>query len=474
MTMRDFLNMLFKRKWTLLFLFALFAGGMTMAAKYYPPVFHSVASLYLRSKRETIDQSLVDNPTINRGIGLLLPDVLSEVELVKASEVRRLTIEKLGLENRKVKASDPPLDKVAQRAAWDAYLYDNLLIEAAASANVINITVTDGDPKRAAEIAGGYADCYLVFRRNLATGGVNEAGLDSETKVASDNLLAAETALTQFNEQWKLVDTAAQKTEMISLHARILAQVTDERAGLERAQADYSTYAKLLESKSPEMREIAEIRANANCQTLQSQISTDTITLAGLLQHNQESTDTVLRTRASLDTLNKELDTKIVAIMQSVVLGKKITVDQLSAGLAEHQKLLDDIRDRLALLVSKTGTNDRLSVDLDLLRDHYKVVSRRQRQNALDKVLGGTGNVDVLVANHGVAPNRPYFPPPFVLCVIVAILVGLVVAFSVVIVADILDQSFKTPDEVERALAAPVLGTIPKRAKHRLTALLGA
>jgi succinoglycan biosynthesis transport protein ExoP len=182
----------------------------------------------------------------------------------------------------------------------------------------------------------------------------------------------------------------------------------------------------------------------------------------------------VLRMRTSLDTLNKELDAKIDAIMKSVVLGKKIVVDQLAAGLAEHEKLLKDIQERLALLVSKSGVNDRLSVDLDLLRDHYKVVSRRQKQNSFDKVMGGTGNIDVLVANHGVAPNRPYFPPPFVLCVIVALLTGLVVSFSVVIVADILDQSFKTPDEVERALATPVLGTIPKRPKHRLTALLGA
>jgi uncharacterized protein involved in exopolysaccharide biosynthesis len=474
MTMRDFLNMLFKRKWTLLFLFALFAGGMTMAAKYYPPVYHSVSSLYLRSKRETIDQSLVDNPTINRGIGLLLPDVLSEVELVRASEVRRLTIEKLGLESRKVKPSDPTLDKVAQRAAWDAYLYDNLLIEAAASANVINITVTDGDPKRAAEIAGAYADAYLDFRRRLATGGVNEVGLDSETKLASDKMLEAEAALTSFNEEWKLVDTAAQKTEMIGLHARTLAQVTDERAGLERAQADYRTYAKLLEDRSPEMREIAEIRANANCQSLETQISNDLIALAALLQHNQETTDSVVRMRQSLETLQKELDAKVLAIVQSVVLGKKVVVDQLAAGLAEHEKLLTDIRDRLALLVSKSGINDRLAVDLDLLRDHYKVVSRRQKQNTFDKVMGGTGNIDVLVANHGVAPNRPFFPPPFVLCVIVALLTGLVVAFSVVIVADVLDQSFKTPDEVERALATPVLGTIPKRPKHRLTALLGA
>jgi uncharacterized protein involved in exopolysaccharide biosynthesis len=474
MTLRDFLNTLFKRKWTLLFLFALFAGGMTATAKVYPPVYHSVASLYLRSKRETIDQSLVDNPTINRGIGLLLPDVLSEVELVKASEVRRLTIEKLGLENRKVKPSDPTVDKVAQRAAWDAYLYDNLLIEAATSANVINITVTDGDPKRAAEIAGAYADSYLDFRRSLATGGTNEAGLASETKAASENMLAAEAALTHFNEEWKLVDTTAQKTEMISLHARILAQVTDERASLERAQADYATYAKLLETKSPEMREMAEIRANANCQSLETQISNDTIALSALLQHNQETTDSVLRMRASMDTLNKELDAKIIGIMQSVVLGKKIAVDQLTAGLAEHEKLLNDIRDRLELLVSKSGTNDRLSVDLDLLRDQYKVVSRRQKQNAFEKVLGGTGNVDVLVANHGVAPNKAYFPPPFVLCVIVALLTGLLVAFSAVIIADILDQSFKTPDEVERALATPVLGTIPKQSKHRLSALLGA
>ncbi|HET6162744.1 MAG TPA: hypothetical protein VFG37_03700, partial [Planctomycetota bacterium] len=210
------------------------------------------------------------------------------------------------------------------------------------------------------------------------------------------------------------------------------------------------------------------------CQSLETQISNDLIALAALLQHNQETTDSVVRMRQSLETLQKELDAKVLAIVQSVVLGKKVVVDQLAAGLAEHEKLLTDIRDRLALLVSKSGINDRLAVDLDLLRDHYKVVSRRQKQNTFDKVMGGTGNIDVLVANHGVAPNRPFFPPPFVLCVIVALLTGLVVAFSVVIVADVLDQSFKTPDEVERALATPVLGTIPKRPKHRLTALLGA
>jgi hypothetical protein len=267
------------------------------------------------------------------------------------------------------------------------------------------------------------------------------------------------------------VDTTAQKTEMIGLHARTLAQLTDERAGLERAQADYRTYAKLLEDKSPEMREIAEIRANANCQSLETQISNDLISLAALLQHNQETTDSVVRMRQSIDTLQKELDAKVLAIVQSVVLGKKVVVDQLAAGLAEHDKLLTDIRDRLALLVSKSGVNDRLSVDLDL-RDHYKVVSRRQKQNTFDKVMGGTGNIDVLVANHGVAPNRPFFPPPFVLCVIVALLTGLVVAFSVVIVADVLDQSFKTPDEVERALATPGSHD-PEAAKHRLSALPG-
>src|SRR5678809_170742 len=103
MTMRDFYNLLFKRKWTLLVVFALFAGGMTGAAVVWPPTYHSIASLYLRSKHETIDQSLVDNPTINRGVNLLLPDVLSEVELVKSTEVRRAVIDKLGLDAEPIK-----------------------------------------------------------------------------------------------------------------------------------------------------------------------------------------------------------------------------------------------------------------------------------------------------------------------------------------------------------------------------------
>ncbi len=475
MTMRDFLNLLFKRKWTVLVLFFAFAGGMSVVGMYFPPIYHSVASLYLTSKRETIDQNLVDNPTIHRAAGLLLPDVLSEVELVKAGEVRRMAIERAGLDTVPIKApppNAPPVDKVAQRAAWDAYLYDNVLIEAATNANVINITVSDGDGKRAAKIAAAYADAYLEFRRTLATNGAPAATIQSEEKLASDKMLAAEAALTDFNTQWKLVDTTTQKTDLIALLSHARTEASDELAALERSETDYNTYKAMLDTDSPEMRNIDEVRSNSNCQSLESQISTQTLALVGLLQHNKETTDQVMRVRESLDTLKKELDDKVHAILRSVVFAKKANVDFQRAGYDVHEKLIKSVEEELQTLVSKTGTNDRLTVDLDLSRDHYKVVSGRVNQNAFDAAIGGTGNIDVLISNHGVVPVRPFFPPPVPICVIVALLTGLVVSISSVIVLDVLDQSFKTSDEVEKALSIPVLATIPRQSRHRLTPLL--
>jgi len=474
MTLRDFFNLLFKRKWTLLFVFLLFFGGMTAAAFYWTPTYHSVASLYLRSKRETIDQSLVDNPTISRGVNLLLPDVLSEVELVKSTEVRRAVIDKLSLDQEPVKVvkGAPPLDRAAQRAAWDAYLFDNILVEAATNANVINITYTDLQPQRAARVVGAYADAYLEFRRVLATGGPPPSGLEAEVAGASTKLTEAANALAAFNGQWHLFDTTTQKSELINLLARTRSQVADERAALERALADHKTYADLVASDSPEAREVGEIRSDVNCQSYESQISTQTLALADLQMHNKETTDAVVHVRKNLETLNKEFDGKVKAILGSVVLTKKIAAASIQAGLTVHEELIKAIEEELSVLVTKAGTNDRLNVDLDLLRDHYKVVRHRLNQSRFDQLMGGTGNVDVLVANHGVTPNKPYFPPPFVLSALVAFLTGLVVSFSCVVVLDILDQSFKTPDEVERHLSAGVLATIPKRAKHRLTPLL--
>lgn len=476
MTMRDLYNLLFKRKWTLFLLFVLFAGGMTVAAMKWPPTYHSIASLYLRSKRETVDQSLEANPTINRGVSLLLPDVLSEVELVKSSEVRRLVVDKLGLENEAIPSTPGarPLERLAQRTAWDAYLYENILVEAATSANVINITCTDNQPQRAARIVGAYADCYLEFRKVLATGGASVVGLGAEADSASRRMTEAELALTSFNEQWHVVDTTAQKLELLNLLARTRTQVTDERAALERAQADLREYSRLLESKSPEVRGLEEVRANSNCQNYESQISTQSLALADLLQHNKETADAVIQARRSLKTLEDDLVQKASEILQGVVLTRKMTADSIQSGLAVHEKMVETIESELAVLVSKVGANDRLAVDLDVLRDHYKMVNRRLNLARFESAIGGTGNVDVIVANHGVAPNKPYFPPPFVLSVLVAIFTGLLVSFSFVVVLDIVDQSFKTPDELEKNLSENVLATIPKRSDHRLTRLLEA
>src|SRR5262245_5969795 len=237
MTMRDFLNLMFKRKWTLVIVFLFFAGGMTGAAVVWPPTYRSIATLYLRSKHETIDQSLVDNPTINRDVNLLLPDVLSEVELVKASEVRRRVIDQLGLDREPIKPpakGAPALGPAAQRAAWDAWLYDNTLVEAATNANVINITYTDLQPERAARIVGAYADAYLGFRKTLATEGPPESDLEGEVKGASTKLTDASNALAVFNYRWHLYDSTTQKTELIGLLARTRTQVTDERAPPQR------------------------------------------------------------------------------------------------------------------------------------------------------------------------------------------------------------------------------------------------
>jgi uncharacterized protein involved in exopolysaccharide biosynthesis len=476
MTLRDFLNVLFKRKGALLLLFVLFAGGLSAAAWLWPPWWRATASLYLRSKRETIDQSLVDNPTINRGTSLLLPDVLSEVELVKCADVRRIVVEKLGLEKEPVEPlpGATVLEPALQRAAWEGYLYDNLLVEAATNANVINVSFTDRLPERAARIVAACADAYLEFRRSLDAPGGSKSRLEAEVNEAAERLRAAEEAIAEFDERWDLVDAPAQKTRLIELLAQTRSQIAAERAAFQRAHADWKTYSDLLAAGAPELRAVEEVRADATCENLQSQISTLVLELADLLQHNLENTTPVLQVRQKIETLRKELDARTRAILESVVFARKAEVDTLTAGLRVHEELVQSIEQELDVLRSKSIQHDRLAVDLELGRDHYKSITRRMSESRFDRILNGTGNVDVVIATHGSVPHRPFFPPPFILCLIVAVVAGLLVSFSSVLVMDVLDQSFKTPDEAERHLGAEVLATIPKRSRHQLTPLLEA
>jgi tyrosine-protein kinase Etk/Wzc len=128
--------------------------------------------------------------------------------------------------------------------------------------NVISISVTDRDPKRAAEMANAYVEELLELTHTLA---VTEAGhrrlfFEHEVQLASDELATAEQALKKTQETTGIIQLDSQAKAVIesitALHAQVSAReaqiqamrtyATSENPDLVRAQQELSFMRKEL------------------------------------------------------------------------------------------------------------------------------------------------------------------------------------------------------------------------------------
>ena len=105
-------------------------------------------------------------------------------------------------------------------------------IKSDAKSGLINISVTDGDPSRAADMANGYV---VEFKKFSATLAVTEAAqrrlfFEQQLKQAKDNLAAAEEDLKRTEQKTGVIQLDAQARATIQLVADLRAQIAAKEA----------------------------------------------------------------------------------------------------------------------------------------------------------------------------------------------------------------------------------------------------
>lgn len=113
-------------------------------------------------------------------------------------------------------------------------------------------------------------------------------------------------------------------------------------------------------------------------------------------------------------------------------------------------------------------TQDDLTATEKTAEDNYLLYVKKLEEARMDDALDQRGIVNVAIAEEPVAPLLPVWSAWMVLAVGLA---GAGVAGTgAAFVADSLDPSFRTPDEVVAYLNAPVLASLPRSGKGKLSA----
>lgn len=151
------------------------------------------------------------------GLGLKSPNDLF-VAMLKSRTVEDSMVQRFGL----IKEYHAKFESDARKM-----FEKNSTVKGDELSGLINISVEDGDPKRAAEMANGYVDQFRKLSAHLAIGEASQRRLffEQQLEQARDNLANAEEAMKRTEQKTGLIQFDSQARALIESAASLRAQI---------------------------------------------------------------------------------------------------------------------------------------------------------------------------------------------------------------------------------------------------------
>jgi len=219
------------------------------------------------------------------------------------------------------------------------------------------------------------------------------------------------------------------------------------RASREQAQQRWAT------SSSTPALNLPEVLANPAIQQLQQQKAVLQAQLDEDRQRWKEGHPSIGQEQAKI----AELDRQINGIAGSI---KNSIREQYQVALRQEQGLSGDVGQLKGATLSEQDLTVRYNIlkrDADTTRQLYESLLQRYRE--VSAAAGITMN-NVSVIDQADVPTKPVWPKPL-LNAAIGVLLGLFAALITVFVREKFDDSVRLPDDVERKLNLPLLGTVP-------------
>ena len=431
------------RKWAVLSMFALGILAASVAWWVMTPIYRATALVMVE-----------DDATRLTGAQLVYPSDISpnnyyatQCRLIRSRSVLRAAAERVRLAERPEFASLKPDDVL--RA-----LGSRVTVSHEANTRLVEVSVEDPDPRRAALIANAVVDSYQeeTARRSRESSDSATGWIVEQLPRVEGELLAAERRLQEFREANRILSPDSENA-VVSRRLRMLGEDV-ARAERERIELEAEAGALRFALEDPAAAEyLPGLAESAAVRDLSSRIRALHGEKLALLQ----STMGDHRDVRALDARIAALETKLGEHVEKAVAAAGARLEavrgketSLRAALAAKEKEALALSEKLIRL-------EALTRDVERIRQTYEPM--RERKGRLD-LASGLNAVAIQIWDRAVPPLRPVKPRRLLMTVAGA-LIGLLIGLRLAFLLKGLDSKLRTADEIERELGSGTLGTVP-------------
>ena len=370
----------------------------------------------------------------------------TQVQIIRSRPVVQRVIDSLGLVAKK--------PELAQAADPVASFLKYVHVDPIRNTRLIEIQVDDPDPKLAAEIANAVAATYVSQNLELKLAAARDAltWLTTHVSDLKTKVNESELALQRYREQAGLVSAE----EKQSLAAKKLSEFNSAFIEAKAKRLEMETRLAELRkaAQQPEVLESSPlVLNNPLVQRLKGQAVELEVQRSKLLKTYKDKHPEVLKVQSQIDEINQRIKDEVGRIAMSM----ESEYNVLKAREAAMLGAVGQYRDEMQGLAKKEIQYAILKREADSNQQLYDMLLKRLKETGLSQ---GLDSNNVRIVEPAVAPVRPVKPRK-TLNLVLAVALGSVFAFAVAFFAEYMDDTVRTPEQVEQSLGVPVFALIP-------------
>lgn len=343
--------------------------------------------------------------------------------------------------------------EVDQAAVLSEYL-SALNVEVRGNSRVLEVAFTSADPELAARVVNTLVDVYLVSQLEAKFDALKRASswLNDRLSSLRDQAIESEEAVESYRAAAGLTQ-GVQASIVAEQMSKLNAELGEARFALSAAQARLDQVRAVVGSPEqlaslPEVLNYPVIQRLVQEQVLLQQRVTELGTRVG------ERHPELVNARAQVASLNRQVASEVQRVVRSIepeVAAARSRVEALESQLGELREnavVYNAAEAKLRSLQREADTNQGL---LQTFLERAKETTDRFELESADARL---------LAN-AIVPTWPSHPKAKIILA-VAVAFGLMLGLLLVYLAELLDQTFRSGDDVESVLGLPCLSIIPK------------
>ena len=347
---------------------------------------------------------------------------------------------------------DEPGD-IARLAPYVAELQGMLEVEPVKRTRLIDIRATHTDPKVATKVSNAVADAFGVWNLDVRTKTNTIAGTYLQKRIAELQDLIR-------NGEEQLVNYA-QGHQILSLDAT-QNTVVERLAGLNKQLLEAENERNLAEAAFKSS--LAPGAAAANAEVSDKQISDLRAKLADLKQKKVQLLLTDTEESPEVKDVTEQINTIEKQLSEARSSATNLVTTNLETNYRKALAREKTLRESFDKQRAETVTQNQAAINYNILKQEIQtnkglLEGLMQRAKENDVTMAGTPN-NIHVVDYASEPDSP-IGPRRLQSVMIALALSLGFGVALALFLEYLDDTVKSPEDVERGLRLPALAVIP-------------